>query len=113
MRKKALEGDLEEVREQLKVQTERYDSMQKCHLVELEEVRKAGHDALAQIVEEYKELVKMSVLRQQEASEKKLKETLEAEAVRCEELMQKQVSEFTSHCSIKRGLIIQLNIDYW
>ena len=49
-----LENEVEGHRVEVAQQKQRYDEIQAKHAAELEEIRKAGHDALAVIVEEYK-----------------------------------------------------------
>ncbi|XP_019631578.1 PREDICTED: coiled-coil domain-containing protein 91-like [Branchiostoma belcheri] len=102
--KVAIQQDLEDllqkqqaVEQQLSDQTllseqqkEKYQQLQEKHLEELADIRKAGHEALAVIVEEYKELCKTAVLQQQELCEKQLQTSLAKETERCEELLQKQ-----------------------
>ena len=53
-RNRELAGRLEECREQLAEQKQRFEALQSKHAEELEEMRQAGHQSLALIVEEYK-----------------------------------------------------------
>lgn len=53
-RNHALEEELERVKDDLVVQRTRLQDIHTRHAEELEEVRKAGHDALAVVVEQYK-----------------------------------------------------------
>ncbi|XP_035673690.1 coiled-coil domain-containing protein 91-like isoform X1 [Branchiostoma floridae] len=84
-------------------QKEKYQQLQEKHLEELADIRKAGHDALAVIVEEYKELCKTAVLQQQELCEKQLQAALTKETERCEELLQKQHDRLLQQLEEDRG----------
>ena len=50
----ALDKEVEGHRQEAEEQRQRYEQVQARHASEMEEIRKAGHDALAVIVEEYK-----------------------------------------------------------
>ena len=52
----ALEQEVEGHRQETAEQKQRYEQVQARHALEMDEIRKAGHDALAIIVEEYKVL---------------------------------------------------------
>ncbi|XP_071809437.1 uncharacterized protein [Asterias amurensis] len=86
----ALEQEVEGHRQETAEQKQRYEQVQARHASEMEEIRKAGHDALAVIVEEYKELCKCAVLQQQEASEKQLQVAITQETERCQEILKSQ-----------------------
>ncbi|XP_072047464.1 uncharacterized protein [Amphiura filiformis] len=90
-----LENEVEGHRLEVAQQKQRYDEIQTKHAAELEEIRKAGHDALAVIVEEYKELCKCAVAQQQEASERHVQEAITKEAQRCEQLLKEQHDRLT------------------
>ncbi|XP_059508227.1 coiled-coil domain-containing protein 91-like isoform X3 [Stegostoma tigrinum] len=60
------------------------------HKQELEDLRKAGHDALSIIIEEFKALTKSAVQQQQEASRKHLQSAIERQMQKCEELLNTQ-----------------------
>ena len=49
-----LEGEISSLRSQLEEQKSRFESVQEKHLTDLEEMRAAGQQALAIIVEDYK-----------------------------------------------------------
>ncbi|KAJ8411337.1 hypothetical protein AAFF_G00173430 [Aldrovandia affinis] len=68
----------------------RYAKLQEKHNVSLEDMRKAGHESLAMIVEEFKALTRSAVEQQQEAGEARLQATLEKQRQRCEELLEAQ-----------------------
>ncbi|XP_033646126.1 coiled-coil domain-containing protein 91-like [Asterias rubens] len=86
----ALEQEVEGHRQETAEQKQRYEQVQARHALEMDEIRKAGHDALAIIVEEYKELCKCAVLQQQEASEKQLQVAITKETERCQEILKSQ-----------------------
>ncbi|XP_038052718.1 coiled-coil domain-containing protein 91-like [Patiria miniata] len=86
----ALDKEVEGHRREAEEQRQRYEAVQARHATEMEEIRKAGHDALAVIVEEYKELCKCAVLQQQEASEKQLQVAITTETENCKEILQNQ-----------------------
>uniref|UniRef100_UPI00398F5768 coiled-coil domain-containing protein 91-like n=1 Tax=Pristiophorus japonicus TaxID=55135 RepID=UPI00398F5768 len=67
-----------------------YSQLQEKHKQELEDLRKAGHDALSIIIEEFKALTKSAVLQQQETSRKHLQSTIEKQMQKCEELLNAQ-----------------------
>ncbi|XP_070564912.1 coiled-coil domain-containing protein 91-like [Ptychodera flava] len=76
---KTLESEVKEHTLAADEQKRKYEEMQEKQSKELDEIRKAGHDALAIIVEEYKELCKVAVIQQQEASEKHLQTAIQTE----------------------------------
>ncbi|XP_048404956.1 coiled-coil domain-containing protein 91-like isoform X1 [Stegostoma tigrinum] len=67
-----------------------YNQLQDKHKQELEDLRKAGHDALSIIIEEFKALTKSAVQQQQEASRKHLQSAIERQMQKCEELLNTQ-----------------------
>uniref|UniRef100_A0A3Q2I0T3 Coiled-coil domain containing 91 n=2 Tax=Equus caballus TaxID=9796 RepID=A0A3Q2I0T3_HORSE len=71
---------------------ERYKELQEKHKQELEDMRKAGHEALSIIVDEYKveALLQSSVKQQIEAIEKQYISAIEKQAHKCEELLNTQ-----------------------
>ncbi|XP_045144378.1 coiled-coil domain-containing protein 91 isoform X3 [Echinops telfairi] len=69
---------------------DRYKELQEKHKQELEDMRKAGHDALSIIVDEYKALLQSSVKQQVEALEKQYLSAIEKQAHMCEELLNSQ-----------------------
>ncbi|ERE66158.1 coiled-coil domain-containing protein 91 [Cricetulus griseus] len=68
----------------------RYRELQEKHKQELEDMRKAGHEALSIIVDEYKALLQSSVKQQLDAIEKQYMSAIEKQAHRCEELLHAQ-----------------------
>ncbi|KAJ8024221.1 Coiled-coil domain-containing protein 91 [Holothuria leucospilota] len=91
-----LEEDVKEKTEALAAQSKIYQEMDSRHQKQLEEIREAGHQTLAIMVEEYKELCRKTVIEQQERSEKQLEDALRKETERCEELLQKQQDVFNT-----------------
>ncbi|XP_047597640.1 coiled-coil domain-containing protein 91 isoform X2 [Lutra lutra] len=73
---------------------DRYKELQEKHKQELEDMRKAGHEALSIIVDEYKALLQSSVKQQVEAIEKQYISAIEKQAHKCEELLNTQKSLF-------------------
>ncbi|XP_036107834.1 coiled-coil domain-containing protein 91 isoform X3 [Molossus molossus] len=69
---------------------DRYKELQEKHKQELEDMRKAGHEALSIIVDEYKALLQSSVQQQVEAIEKQYISAIEKQAHKCEELLNTQ-----------------------
>ncbi|XP_061273513.1 coiled-coil domain-containing protein 91 isoform X8 [Bos javanicus] len=75
----------------LKVSEEEKQRIKKeKHKQELEDMRKAGHEALSIIVDEYKALLQSSVKQQVEAIEKQYISAIEKQAHKCEELLNTQ-----------------------
>ncbi|KAG7454442.1 hypothetical protein MATL_G00259670 [Megalops atlanticus] len=68
----------------------RYAELQEKHNRGLEDMRKAGHESLTIIVEEFKALTKSAVLQQQEVGEKRLEAAMEKQRQKCEELLEAQ-----------------------
>lgn len=67
-----------------------YNQLQEKHKQELEDLRKAGHDALSIIIEEFKALTKSAVVQQQETSRTCLQSAIEKQMQKCEELLNVQ-----------------------
>ena len=65
--------------------------IQEEHNKQLDELRQAGHQTLTVIVEEYKDLLKSTVLQQQEEWNRQLVERLKEESQRFTDLLQEQV----------------------
>ncbi|KAJ7329311.1 hypothetical protein JRQ81_015485 [Phrynocephalus forsythii] len=83
-----LETDfLKEKEEKLISHQDRYNKLQEKHKLELEDLRKAGQDALAIIVEEFKALLQSVVEQREEAIEKQYVSAVEKQAQKCEELL--------------------------
>ncbi|XP_061438513.1 coiled-coil domain-containing protein 91 isoform X3 [Rhineura floridana] len=57
------------------------------HKLELEDLRRAGHEALVIIVEEFKALLHSTVQQHEEAIEKRYSSVVEKQAHKCEELL--------------------------
>ncbi|XP_026535062.1 coiled-coil domain-containing protein 91 isoform X1 [Notechis scutatus] len=67
-----------------------YNKLQEKHKLELEDLRKAGHEALSIIVEEFKALLKVLVEEREKALEKQYVSAVEKQAQKCEELLNAQ-----------------------
>ncbi|XP_071831414.1 uncharacterized protein [Apostichopus japonicus] len=91
-----LEREVAEKEESVSAQGKVYEEMDVRHQKQLEEIRGAGHQTLAIMVEEYKELCRKAVLEQQAVGERKLEETVKKETERCQVLMKKQEEVFNS-----------------
>ena len=65
--------------------------MQEEHNKQLDELRQAGHQTLTVVVEEYKDLLKSTVLHQQEDWNRQLSERLKEESERFTDILQEQV----------------------
>ncbi|KAJ6668461.1 hypothetical protein lerEdw1_011943 [Lerista edwardsae] len=83
-----LETDFLKVKEdKLISHQDRYKKLQEKHKLELEDLRRAGHEALAIIVEEFKSLLQSTVQTHEEAIEKQYVSAVEKQARKCEELL--------------------------
>ncbi|CAN8212700.1 unnamed protein product [Coccothraustes coccothraustes] len=67
-----------------------YKTLQEKHKQELEDMRKAGHEALTIIVEEFKALLQSTVQQQEAAIEKQYILTIEKHSLKCQELLDAQ-----------------------
>ncbi|NXU10739.1 CCD91 protein, partial [Pardalotus punctatus] len=67
-----------------------YKTLQEKHKKELEDMRKAGHEALTIIVEEFKALLQSTVQQQEAAIEKQYILAIEKHSHKCEELLDAQ-----------------------
>ncbi|XP_038636790.1 coiled-coil domain-containing protein 91-like isoform X2 [Scyliorhinus canicula] len=85
-----LEEHLQEKKTEEISYEDHYNQLQEKHKLELEDLRKAGHDALSVIIEEFKALTKSAVQQQQEASRKQLHSAIENQMQKCEELLNTQ-----------------------
>ncbi|GCB78475.1 hypothetical protein scyTo_0018609, partial [Scyliorhinus torazame] len=85
-----LEEHLQEKKAEEISYEDHYNQLQEKHKLELEDLRKAGHDALSIIIEEFKALTKSAVQQQQEASKKQLQSAIENQMQKCEELLNTQ-----------------------
>ncbi|XP_063164428.1 coiled-coil domain-containing protein 91 [Candoia aspera] len=88
---RSLETDfLKEKEDKLISHQDIYNKLQEKHKLELEDLRKAGHEALSIIVEEFKALLKAVVQEQEGALEKQHVSAVEKQARKCEELLDAQ-----------------------
>ncbi|XP_044534202.1 coiled-coil domain-containing protein 91 isoform X2 [Gracilinanus agilis] len=69
---------------------DRYNMLQEKHKNQLEDMRKAGHETLTIITEEYKALLQTTVQQQAESIEKQYISAIEKQAHKCEELLNAQ-----------------------
>ncbi|NWU83216.1 CCD91 protein, partial [Onychorhynchus coronatus] len=69
---------------------DQYNTLQEKHKQELEDMRKAGHEALSIIVEEFKALLQSTVQQQEAAIEKQYILAIEKHSHKCEELLSAQ-----------------------
>ncbi|NXT64695.1 CCD91 protein, partial [Chaetops frenatus] len=87
----ALEMDfLKERKEKVLPHQDHYKTLQEKHKQELEDMRKAGHEALTIIVEEFKALLQSTVQQQEAAIEKQYILAIEKHSHKCEELLDAQ-----------------------
>ncbi|NXL69764.1 CCD91 protein, partial [Leptocoma aspasia] len=86
-----LETDfLKEKKEKVLPHQDHYKTLQEKHKQELEDMRKAGHEALTIIVEEFKALLQSTAEQQEAAIEKKYILSIEKHSHKCEELLDAQ-----------------------
>ncbi|KAM4784426.1 coiled-coil domain-containing protein 91 isoform 3-T5 [Cyanocitta cristata] len=81
---------LKEKKEKALPHQDRYKTLQEKHKQELEDMRKAGHEALTIIVEEFKALLQSTVQQQEAAIEKQYVLAIEKHSRKCEELLDAQ-----------------------
>ncbi|NXR65102.1 CCD91 protein, partial [Rhadina sibilatrix] len=81
---------LKEQKEKMLPHQDHYKTLQEKHKQELEDMRKAGHEALTIIVEEFKALLQSTVQQQEAAIEKQYILTIEKHSHKCEELLDAQ-----------------------
>lgn len=91
---KSLEEESENLAESVAKQKEKYQHLQEQHQEQIKEIRKAGHDALAVIVEEYKELSRKAVLEQQQQNKLQMEEVMEDQRNKFQEFLQDQQETF-------------------
>nr|XP_058937551.1 coiled-coil domain-containing protein 91 isoform X7 [Kogia breviceps] len=86
---------------------DRYKELQEKHKQELEDMRKAGHEALSIIVDEYKvvALLQSSVKQQVEAIEKQYISAIEKQAHKCEELLNTQHQRLLEMLATEKELL--------
>ncbi|XP_068755532.1 coiled-coil domain-containing protein 91-like [Montipora capricornis] len=89
-----LEHETKNLQEILEKQKEKYEQLQEQHQEQIKEIRKAGHDALAVIVEEYKELSRKAVLEQQEENKIRMEKVLEDQQAKFQDFLQDQQESF-------------------
>ncbi|NXK67143.1 CCD91 protein, partial [Sylvietta virens] len=81
---------LKEKKEKVLPHQDHYKTLQEKHKQELEDMRKAGHEALTIIVEEFKALLQATAQQQEAAIEKQYILTIEKHSHKCEELLDAQ-----------------------
>ncbi|XP_030335253.1 coiled-coil domain-containing protein 91 isoform X2 [Strigops habroptila] len=81
---------LKEKKEKVISHQDHYKMLQEKHKQELEDMRKAGHEALGIIVEEFKVLLQSTVQQQEAAIEKQYILAIEKHSHKCEELLNTQ-----------------------
>ncbi|NXY54258.1 CCD91 protein, partial [Callaeas wilsoni] len=81
---------LKEKKEEVLPHQDHYKALQEKHKQELEDMRKAGHEALTIIVEEFKALLQSTVQQQEAAIEKQYLLAIEKHSHKCEELLDVQ-----------------------
>ncbi|XP_068809524.1 coiled-coil domain-containing protein 91 isoform X2 [Struthio camelus] len=81
---------LKEKKEKVISHQDDYKMLQEKHKQELEDMRKAGHEALSIIVEEFKALLQSTVQQREAAIEKQYILTIEKHSHKCEELLNVQ-----------------------
>ncbi|NXU82942.1 CCD91 protein, partial [Xiphorhynchus elegans] len=81
---------LKEKKEKVLPHQDHYKTLQEKHKQELEDMRKAGHEALSIIVEEFKALLQSTVQQQEAAIEKQYILAIEKHSHKCEELLNAQ-----------------------
>ncbi|NWT67354.1 CCD91 protein, partial [Prunella himalayana] len=79
-----------EKKEKVLPHQDHYKTLEEKHKQELEDMRKAGHEALTIIVEEFKALIQSTVQQQEAAIEKQYILTIEKHSHKCEELLDAQ-----------------------
>ncbi|NXG72600.1 CCD91 protein, partial [Baryphthengus martii] len=81
---------LKEKRDGVISNQDHYKTLQEKHQRELEDMRKAGHEALSIIVEEFKALLQSTVQQQEAAIEKQYILAIEKHSHKCEEVLNAQ-----------------------
>uniref|UniRef100_A0A0F7ZCE3 Coiled-coil domain-containing protein 91 n=1 Tax=Crotalus adamanteus TaxID=8729 RepID=A0A0F7ZCE3_CROAD len=82
-----------------------YNKLQEKHKAELEDLRKAGHEALSIIVEEFKALLKVVVDEREKSLEKQHVSAVEKQAQKCEELLNAQHQRLLDMLEEERGIL--------
>lgn len=91
-----LEEDLERARELAETAQLQYDKLQEEHKKQLDELRQAGHQSLTVVVEEYKELLKSTIVQQQQEWNQQVVEKMREESQRFTQLLEEQSEKFTA-----------------
>uniref|UniRef100_A0A452J5P2 Uncharacterized protein n=1 Tax=Gopherus agassizii TaxID=38772 RepID=A0A452J5P2_9SAUR len=86
---------------------DRYKKLQEKHKLELEDMRKAGHEALTIIVEEFKALLQSTVEKQEEAIEKQYIAAIEKQSYKCEELLNAQHQRLLDMLDTEKEVLAQ------
>ncbi|KFV99320.1 PREDICTED: coiled-coil domain-containing protein 91, partial [Eurypyga helias] len=81
---------LKEKKEEVISHQDHYKMLQEKHKQELEDMRKAGHEAMSIIVEEFKALLQSTVQKQEAAIQTQYMLALEKHSHKCEELLNSQ-----------------------
>ncbi|NWV99649.1 CCD91 protein, partial [Machaerirhynchus nigripectus] len=81
---------LKEKKEKVLPHQDHYKTLQEKHKQELEDMRRAGHEALTIIVEEFKALLQSTAQQQEAAIEKQYILAIEKHSHKCEELLDAQ-----------------------
>ncbi|NXN13142.1 CCD91 protein, partial [Indicator maculatus] len=81
---------LKEKKQRVTSHQEHHRTLQEKHKQELEDMRKAGHEALSMIVEEFKALLQSTVEQQEAALAKQYLLAIEKHSQKCEELLTAQ-----------------------
>ncbi|KAI8781323.1 coiled-coil domain-containing protein 91 [Biomphalaria glabrata] len=87
-RNRCLEEELSRCQEQLAAQNSRLEQVQQHYNEELENIRKAGHEALSVVVEQYKEQSRTIVLEQQEIAQRNLVEVVSTQMKAFQDMLQ-------------------------
>ncbi|XP_059582670.1 coiled-coil domain-containing protein 91 isoform X5 [Alligator mississippiensis] len=84
-----------------------YKELQEKHMHELEDMRKAGHEALSIIVEEFKALLQSAVQQQETAIEKQYISAIEKHSHKCEELLNAQHQRLLGMLEIEKEMLAE------
>uniref|UniRef100_A0A674KEG4 Coiled-coil domain containing 91 n=1 Tax=Terrapene triunguis TaxID=2587831 RepID=A0A674KEG4_9SAUR len=86
---------------------DRYKKLQEKHKLEFEDMRKAGHEALTIIVEEFKALLQSTVQKQEEGIEKQYVAAIEKHSYKCEELLNAQHQRLLDMLDTEKEVLAQ------
>ncbi|XP_074859288.1 coiled-coil domain-containing protein 91 isoform X2 [Carettochelys insculpta] len=98
---------LKEKEDELISHQDRYKKLQEKHKLELEDMRKAGHEALTIIVEEFKALLQSTVQKQEEAIKKHYIAAIEKHSYKCEELLNAQHQRLLDMMDTEKEVLAQ------